>query len=130
MTASSIDPGYREGAIRADSEPDGIIAVCLEGDFDLANAPLLREHVHSALETGNNLIVDLSEATFIDSSVISVLFDAAKAVHGRDQTVVLQLATTPIVEQALELVGIESVLPRAHSRTEAVQIIERKAASR
>lgn len=130
MVASSFGTHHRDGAIRVVPETGEIVAVCLEGEFDLGNAPVLREHVHSALETGKDLIVDLSEATFIDSSVISVLFDAAKAVDGRDQTVALQLATAPVVERALELVAIESVLPRAHSRTEAVQMIQRKPASR
>lgn len=129
MSATSIGPGHREGAIRVDSETDAIIAVCVEGDFDLANVHVLRDHIGRALETGNDLIVDLSEATFIDSSIISVLFDAAKAVKGRQQTVVLQVATAPVVERALELVGIESVLPRVHDRMEAVEMIQQKAAA-
>ena len=129
MSASSIGSEHRDPAIHVDSETDGIIAVCLEGDFDLANAPVLRDHVDSALVTGNDLIVDLSQATFIDASVINVLFHGAKAVDGRNQTVVLQLATAPVVERVLELVEVERVLPRAHSRTEAVQMIQQKAAS-
>lgn len=129
MPASSLGPQPREGAIRVDSETDGIIAVCLEGDFDLANAPGLRDHIRRALDAGKDLIVDLSEATFIDSSVISVLFEGAKAARGRQQTVVLQVATAPVVERALELVGIESVLPRAHDRMEAVEMIQQKAAA-
>lgn len=129
MPASSIGPEHRAGTIRVDAETDGIIAVCLDGDFDLANAPVLRDHIDSTLEAGNDLIVDLSQATFIDSSVINVLFDGAKAAVGRNQTVVLQLATAPVVERALELVQVERVLRRAQSRTEAVQLIRRTAAS-
>jgi anti-anti-sigma factor len=129
MPASSIGPEHRAGTIRVDSATDGIIAVCLEGDFDLANAPVLRDHIESTLESGNDLIVDLSQATFIDSSVINVIFQGAKAVDGLDQTVVIQVATAPIVERALELVAIERVLPRAHNRAEAVEIIQRQATS-
>ena len=126
MSASSIGSEHRDGAIRVDSEKDGIIAVCLEGDFDLTNAPVLRDHIDRTLESGNDLIIDLSQVTFIDSSVISVLFHGAKAVEGRDQAVVLQVATAPIVERALELVEIERVLPRAHNRPEAIQLIQHK----
>ena len=79
--------------------------------------------------SGNDLILDLSQATFIDSSVIRVLFDAAGAVDRRDQAMVLQLGTTPIVERALEIVGIERVLPRAHNREEAVRMIGAKRGS-
>jgi anti-anti-sigma factor len=129
MPASLTGPSERDAAICVDSETDGIVVVCLEGDFDLTNAPQLRDHIDCALETGKDLIVDLSETTFIDSSVISVLFDGAKAVAGRDQTLALQVATAPIVERALELVAIERVLPRARSRSEAVQMIQQKAAT-
>jgi anti-anti-sigma factor len=129
MQASSIGSEHRDAGIHVDSETDGIIAVCLEGEFDLANAPALREHVDSALASGNDLIVDLSHATFIDSSILRILFDGAKAVDGRDKTMVLQVATAPIVERALEIVKIERVLPRAHSRAEAVEMIQGRAAS-
>jgi anti-anti-sigma factor len=129
MDASSIGPGHRKPAIHMDSETDGIIAVCLEGEWDMANAPALRDHVDRALESGNDLIVDLSHATFIDSSIIRVLFQGAKAVDGREQTVVLQVATAPVVERALEIVQIERLLPRAHSRAEAVEMIQGQAAS-
>ena len=129
MTASAIGSEHRDGAIHVDSETDGIIAVCVEGEFDLANAAVLREHVESALQTGDDLIVDLSKATFIDSSVISVLFHGARAMDGRGQNMVIQVATAPIVERVLELVEMERVLPRAHTRTEAIEILRNKAAS-
>jgi len=38
----------------------------------MANAPAFDQEVDHALEGGKELILDLSEATFIDSSVISV----------------------------------------------------------
>jgi anti-anti-sigma factor len=129
MQASSIGSEHRDVGIHVDSETDGIIAVCLGGEWDMANAPALRDHVDRALESGNDLIVDLSHATFIDSSIIRVLFQGAKAVDGREQTVVLQVATAPVVERALEIVGIERALPRAHSRAEAVEMIQGQSAS-
>src|SRR5688572_27024286 len=93
MPAPSTSPEYRDGTILVDSEALGIVAVCLDGEFDLTNAPVLRDHIDSALETGNHVIVDLSQATFIDASVISVLFAGAKSADRRNQTLVLQVAT-------------------------------------
>jgi hypothetical protein len=63
-------------------------------------------------------------ATFIDSSVVHVLVNASKAVTGREHAVVLQLGTAAIVERVLEIAEIESVLPRAHERQEAVRMIQ------
>lgn len=127
MFASSFGSEHHAGVIRVVPETDEIVAVCLEGDFDLANAPALGDQIDRALDTGNDLILDLSEATFIDSSVINVLVQASKAATGREQTMVLQVGTAAIVERVLELVRIERVLPRAHDRQEAVRIIQQKA---
>lgn len=85
MDASSVGSRHPQGVIRVDAETDEIVAVCLKGDFDLANAPALGDEVDRAVKTGNNLIFDLSEATFIDSSVITVLLRAVKAISGRSR---------------------------------------------
>ena len=61
--------------------------------------------------------------------MIHVLFNGAHVAHERDQTVVLQLGTARIVERVLEITRIESVLPRAHDRAEAVRIIQQQAES-
>ena len=126
MSASSFSP-EPGGVIRVVPETDEIVAVCLEGDFDLGNAPALGKEVGRALENGNDLILDLSQATFIDSSVVHVLVNASKAVIGSKRAVVLQLGTAPIVERVLEIAEIERVLPRVHERREAVRIIQEKA---
>ena len=74
-----------------------------------------QREVDRSLQSGNNLILDLSQATFIDSSVVQVLVRAANAVNGCQRAVVLQLGTAAVVERVLEIVGIERVLPRAHT---------------
>ena len=126
MHASSIGSEYRDSGIRVVPEGDEIVAVCLEGDFDMANAPAFGAEVDRALDNGNGLIVDLSEATFIDSSVLNVLLRTARTAAGREQAVVLQLGTAAIVERVLGIVGIERVLERAHDRQEAVRMIQEK----
>ena len=126
MHDSSHGSGHRAGVIRVVPEADEIVAVCLEGEFDLANADALSKELDRALEDGNSLILDLSRATFIDSSVVHVLVRAAKAVRGSQRAVVLQLGTATVVERVLEIVGIERVLPCAHDRQEAVRITQQQ----
>ena len=127
MLASYSGPKHRPGAIRVVSETAEIDAISLEGDFDMANAPAFDEEVDRALEGGKELILDLSEATFIDSTIINALFRATQAAGEKEQAIVLQLGTAAIVERALELVEIERLLPRAHDRQEAVRIIQEQA---
>jgi anti-anti-sigma factor len=127
MFASTFDSRNSGGTVRVVPATDGIVAVCLEGEFDIANVSVLTDELGNALAGDDDLILDLSETTFIDSSIIQALFNAVRAASGRDQTLVLQLGTAPIVERALELVGIEGVVARAHDRDEAVRMIQRQA---
>ena len=126
--ASSLGSEHHR-AVRVVRETDEIIAVCLEGELDLADAPDLGDQIDLALECGTGVIVDLSEATFIDSSIVSVLIQASKTAARRKQTVVLQLGTALVVERILQIVGIERVMPRANDRQEAVRIIRQQAQS-
>jgi anti-anti-sigma factor len=119
----------RDVAIRVVPEADDVLAVCLEGEFDLLNVSTVDEEIDRALQSKKDLILDLSEATFIDASVIDVLFRASSTANASGQKAVLQLGTAPIVERVLEIVRIDQVLQRAHSRSEAIQIIQRGAAT-
>jgi anti-anti-sigma factor len=103
-------------------ETGRVTVVGLEGEFDLTNAKALSDQMEEALGDGNNLIFDLSAATFIDSSIIHVLCKAARRAKSRGQCVVLQFGAAPIVERAVEI-GIASVLARAYDRREALQAL-------
>jgi anti-sigma B factor antagonist len=105
-------------------QTDEIVAVSLEGEFDMANAPALVEQIDQAILSDQHLIIDLSEATFIDTTVINALFYAAKTAKAQQRTVVLQLGTAPIVERVIEITEIDQVVPRVSTRADAVQIIK------
>lgn len=55
---------------------------------------------------------------------ITALFDAAARARERQRIAVTQLGTVSIVERALELTQLDRALPRAKTRTEAIQTIE------
>jgi anti-anti-sigma factor len=112
-----------ESRLQLTQETDAIVAISLEGEFDMANAHLISEQAEPALNDRNHLILDLSQATFIDSSTIRVLYQLHDAASKNGQTVVLQLATAAIVDRAIQISGIEHAIRRASSRTEAIQTI-------
>jgi anti-anti-sigma factor len=130
MPAPSFTPDDRGGAVDVQPERDDIVALCLEGEFDMGNVPILVQRIDQTLVRNYHLIIDLSQATFIDSSVVHALVRAEKAAQGRERKVVLQLGTDQIVERLLEVTGIERVLTRVHTRSEAVQIIHSARESR
>lgn len=129
MSASHVRSEHPPEAIRLVDETEHVVAVCLEGDLDRTNAAALDAAIDRALQSGNDLILDLSEATFIDSSVIQSVVRAAQSSGRTHQAIVLQLGTAPLFERVLEIVKIEEVLPRAHDRQDALRVIQREPAS-
>ena len=127
MFASSVGSDHRDGVIRVVPETDGIVAVCLEGEFDLSNVRDLSDEIDRVLEAGNDVILDLSQVTFMDSSIISILVQGSREASARQQRMVLQLGTAAVVERVLELFAIEQVVPRARDREEAVRTIRHNA---
>ncbi len=130
MSASQFRSEHPPGAIRLVHEREHIVAVCLEGDVDRTNAAALDAEIDRALQSGNDVILDMCDATFIDSSVIHSVVRAARSARRRHQAIVLQLGTAAIVERVLGVVKIDDVLPCAHDRLEALQVIQGRAVRR
>jgi anti-sigma B factor antagonist len=63
---------------------DDTALVALHGQVDLHTAPELRDQLVAAIEDGAvNLVVDLTETTFIDSMTLGVLLGAVKRLRPR-----------------------------------------------
>jgi anti-anti-sigma factor len=105
------------------AETDEIAGLSLAGEFDMANAPQIIEEGERLLADDNQVIVDLSDATFIDASVIHALVRVGAEARKDGRVVVLQLGTAAIVERVIEISNIERVLPRARTRAEAIDTI-------
>ena len=58
---------------------DGIFSVSVAGEVDLATAPELKEALGEVVSSGaGGVLVDLSNATFIDSTTLGVLMGAVR----------------------------------------------------
>ena len=91
--------------------PDTVLVV-LAGEHDLSSAAELRKTLTLALNGCTHLIVDLSSTEFVDSSTITALVTAKKRADEGGCEFNLVLASTPIVERALELTGVLAGLNR------------------
>jgi anti-sigma B factor antagonist len=57
----------------------GVATVAVAGEVDLYTAPALKTALRETIDTGaRNVLVDLSRATFIDSTTLGVLMGAVK----------------------------------------------------
>ena len=78
-----------------------IVVLCLEGEFDRANALRIVEEGERILGDDKHLIVDLSATTFIDSSVVAALFQVATRAIEKRRIAVMQLGTFATGERVL-----------------------------
>jgi anti-anti-sigma factor len=90
-------------------QPDTAL-ISLGGEHDLASAPRLQETVDEALANCSHLIVDISDAEFIDSSTIATFIRARERAEHGGSRFNLVLGTAAIVERALEVSGVIPVL--------------------
>jgi anti-sigma B factor antagonist len=75
----------------------------LVGELDMASAERLREAVTAADGRGD-VILDISQLTFVDSSGIHVFIELACNMAGERSSVILR-SPSPIARRTLEIVG-------------------------
>jgi anti-sigma B factor antagonist len=98
----------------------GAAVVALKGEHD-RDAKDEAEHLLSQLVDEQDLVVvDVSEATFIDSSFLHNLVLADKRARLSGSQFRLQMGTAPIVRAALEISGLLQTLSVASTREEAL----------
>jgi anti-sigma B factor antagonist len=87
--------------------PDANI-VHLQGSVDLEHAPDVRRRLLAAVAQERNVLVDLSAATYIDSSGIACLVEALQKARGKGRDVGL-VALSMQAKRVLELARLDMV---------------------
>jgi anti-sigma B factor antagonist len=92
------------------SRSNGTAVVAVRGEVDLYTAPQLWETIDKAIaDSPDQLVIDLSDVTFLDSSGLSVLVRAHKRLRPVQRTVVIRGATDQVY-MALEMTKLTDVL--------------------
>ena len=98
--------------------------VVVGGEQDLATVDRLREEIERAEIAGGDIVVDLSQATFIDSSVAGLLVE-----HGlrptSDVSIALVIPAAGFPAKVLRLLEIYDRLPAFETRAEALRALGR-----
>jgi anti-sigma B factor antagonist len=108
-------------AIEPRDPVDGIAVLALSGELDIAAVPALRDRLAEVRGAGaRGVVLDMAEATFLDSSALRELLSADAAL--RADGVPLVLATVhPAVERLLELTSTTGMLAVAPTLEAAVR---------
>lgn len=86
-------------------ESDRVI-VTLEGELDMANAPLLAEAVDDGpLSTAPTVVLDLQQLTFLDSTGLRVILSVREKCWRRNQEFAITQGS-PQVQRLLSVTGV------------------------
>jgi anti-sigma B factor antagonist len=83
--------------------------IAVAGEFDMYTAPEFRHDLHSCVEKGaQEVIVDLSGASFIDSTFLGVLLGGMRSLRERDGD--LTVVCPDSIRRIFEVTGLDRVL--------------------
>jgi anti-anti-sigma factor len=112
----SPPPAY---AIEVGSTAGGVAVLVLRGELDMVAAPTLRARLELPPDTPA-LVVDLSEATFVDSAVLKEMLRARGELTERGVGLVLA-AVSPPVQRLLDLTRTSGLFEQAPDVDTAVR---------
>jgi anti-sigma B factor antagonist len=116
-----ISAGVRTGELALERKDSGLAVLTISGEHDLSTAPNLRRRLDALIEERVATVVDLSPATFIDSSILGVILDGRRrAAEARIGFAVARSIGSDAVDRVLEVTGLRTELPVHARREEAV----------
>ena len=103
---------------------DGIPVARLVGEVDLTRAPSIRVGLLRAVTNQDHgLVLDLRDATYLDSAGVNVIFELAERLSGRQQRLAAVVPDRAIIERVLTLVNLRSILESHRTLEEALDSI-------
>lgn len=128
MTPDQGNRDVRMGEIGIETTETGTAVVSISGEHDLNTAPDLRSRLDELTGSGSAVVLDLSSATFVDSSILGVILEARRhAVEAGLGFAVAQADGSEAVSRVLEITGLQEELPVHASREGALSDAERGA---
>jgi anti-anti-sigma factor len=117
------------GAIEVEIHSEETAIVTLHGEHDMASTAEVA--VTLAIAAGcPGIVVDASDSTFIDSTVISALLRAARLARKREGVLEVVVPTGSSARRGLELAGVDKLLTFHETRAAGVASVEASAHER
>ena len=100
---------------------DGVPVGRLEGEVDISQTPFLRDKLHRAVESHHEgLVIDLTETTYLDSSVVGLLFELAERLATHQLRLAVVVPEGGLVERVLAIVDLGKVASLHRTLDDAV----------
>jgi anti-sigma B factor antagonist len=93
--------------------------VAVSGEIDLFTAPEFKQCVTDLIEAGaSQVVIDLTQTTFLDSTGLGVLIGAVKRLRGRDGELVI-VNTDETIAKTFEITGLDQIFTIRSTREQA-----------
>jgi anti-anti-sigma factor len=94
------------------------------GELDMCAAPALRDALDGALEADvRTVVLDLADATFIDSTAIGTLIGASRQLRESGRRLLLSHCTNRNILRTFEIVGLEREIPVSRAPDPSEQVV-------
>ena len=107
-----------EFVVTTESAGEDALVVRVSGDLDLATSPRFSEALAAAAAT-RHVVIDLTGCTFLDSSGVRALAQAARKIPEGERRVDV-VAGSPGVRRVLEITGVDRMVPVHRSLEDAL----------
>lgn len=122
MDADFLDAMVPDATFKQREEAIGPGRVVMElgGDLDMFVSSRLAARLHQLAEDGtHDVLVDLTEARYIDTHVLETFVRAQQELQARHHALAV-VADSPYARRTIELTGLDETLRIARSRDEAL----------
>ena len=120
MRDAASELGGIEFRVEEEHPSPGTALFCVRGEADLHVAPDVRDRIAAAISDGaTEVVVDLSDATFVDSMTLGVLLAAMKRLRARGGQLRLVVPRAE-VRRIFEITLLDRVFPLYGTRQEAL----------
>lgn len=101
------------------------LIVKIQGEIDHHTCEILKNKVDNTLHNmnGKNIIIDMNQVTFMDSSGIGVIIGRYKLVKGIGGNICI-ISNSPVVNKMLEFSAISKIIKNVQSIEEGFDFLE------
>jgi anti-sigma B factor antagonist len=103
------------------SERDGVAVLSLRGEIDVYTAPRMRQAIVDLVDAGSlNIVVDMQNVDFLDSTGLGVLVEGLKRVRTRGGNLSIVITQDKILK-IFDITGLNKAFPIHGTLEEALK---------
>ena len=110
-------------SLTEDRPASGAHVVAVAGEVDIFTAPELKRAIANVIDSGGrDLVIDLTETRFLDSTALGVLIGAVKRLRPLEGQMVI-VNVEPSTAKTFEITGLDQIFTILATRAEALDAL-------